>query len=87
MSHENFSSIFETQTLERYQVVTDISVREPRIMKQKWQQGNRKRREKKQKNVLLNAQALSLIPENYKLVPSVQYGLIRKYLVQGKERK
>lgn len=56
--------------LERYharkKLVANMSVREHRIMKRKWQQGNKKRKEKKQmlENLLLNTPAPSPIPEN-----------------------
>ncbi|CAG9840726.1 unnamed protein product [Diabrotica balteata] len=55
--------------LERYharkKLVANMSVREHQIMKRKWQQGNKKRREKKQmlENLLLNTPTPSTISE------------------------
>ncbi|CAG5023372.1 unnamed protein product [Parnassius apollo] len=48
-----------------------MNAREHRIMKRKWQQANKKRREKKQmlENVLLDTPALSPIPENPQIRP------------------
>ncbi|CAG5000387.1 unnamed protein product [Parnassius apollo] len=61
--------------LERYharkKLVADMNAREHRIMKRKWQQANKKRREKKQmlENVPLDTPALSPIPENPQIRP------------------
>lgn len=59
--------------LERYharkKLVADMTARKHRIMKRKWQQGNKKRREKKQmlENVLLNTPAPSPTPEDLQM--------------------
>nr|XP_053613252.1 uncharacterized protein LOC128676866 [Plodia interpunctella] len=61
--------------LERYharkKLVADMSEREHRIQKRRWQEANRKRREKKKilEEVLLNTPAPSPIPESPRVTP------------------